>query len=865
MHIADAKLQLGQIALAKALYVKVMAVLDARPVLSAEHLAVALNNRAQLHRTLGDLPAAEADLARAAQILGKVFGLGHPTLGLAAINIAELRMERGDLALAEEALRQAIAVSAAALGKGHPQVGYGALLLANLYRTRGEHARAKSLYDEVLALLESAHGADHPTLAEALNHAGVQALGAGDTSRAHQLLDRAWKILMRPENLSHTLRPTLAQNLAIVVERGGDSEGAQRLLDQAIVACDRQAGVEMECASPRYNLGLLHLRARRLAQAQVLLQAALAVRVKHGGPGHPEVARSLGALASLLDLQGKTAKAAVLLEQATAIRERQLALALAGGADGPKRALVATLAEERDWVLDVLLRAGRHGAAWELIVQRKGRALEAMVDGMRGTGADPQLRLELAAARARLAAVYARGAAGQPQELYAAALRVAVTASEETERKAVARIGGSAASATVRATDAQTLLPERGALLEFVVRKPLSLRDPKSADSAAVISGCLLLRKGAPVCRDLGKAETIEALAVALRRAAMTPGGDVDAVGGQLRKLIVDPFAAQLQAIEHLIVAADGALHLTPFAALPTDRGQRLLHKYAVSYLTSGRDLLRMTVQTKPRGPAVMMGDPAYDDLGRAPPENASAAPRSDVVLGKFAPLPGTAQETKELASLWPNAQVLTGAQATVGALKAVQGPVLLHVATHGFFLADQQDPTVTGARSGRRSAELFGDLPAAALPQLGKDDPLLRSGLALAGANRQPDGRGVVTALEVAGLDLAGTQLAVLSACETGVGDVHNGEGVFGLRRALVLAGAQTQVMSLWKVDDAATRDLMVAMHKALLGAEGHAPLSRVQALRQAQVALSADAKQAHPFYWAAFVLAGDWRILSR
>ncbi|MSQ82647.1 MAG: CHAT domain-containing protein [Myxococcales bacterium] len=231
-------------------------------------------------------------------------------------------------------------------------------------------------------------------------------------------------------------------------------------------------------------------------------------------------------------------------------------------------------------------------------------------------------------------------------------MRDAVTASEEAERKVVARIGASAASAPVKASDAQALLPERGALLEFVVRKPLSLHDPKSADSAAVISGCLLVCKGAPVCRDLGKADTIEALAVVLRSAAMTTGGDVDAAGGQLRKLIVDPFATELHAIDHLIIAADGALHLTPFAALPTERGQRLLHKFAVSYLTSGRDLLRMTVQTKPRGPAVMMGDPAYDDQGTAPQQNASVAPRSDVVLAKFAPLPGTAQETKELASL---------------------------------------------------------------------------------------------------------------------------------------------------------------------------------------------------------------------
>ena len=137
----------------------------------------------------------------------------------------------------------------------------------------------------------------------------------------------------------------------------------------------------------------------------------------------------------------------------------------------------------------------------------------------------------------------------------------------------------------------------------------------------------------------------------------------------------------------------------------------------------------------------------------------------------------------------------------------------------------------------------------------------MLRSGLALAGANlhKSGDDDGVLTALEAAGLDLWGTKLVVLSACDTGVGEVKNGDGVYGLRRALVLAGSESQVMSLWPVSDAGTRDLMIAYYKALQAKQG-----RSAGLRQVQLSLLANPKRQHPYYWASFIQSGEWANLD-
>jgi CHAT domain-containing protein len=204
-----------------------------------------------------------------------------------------------------------------------------------------------------------------------------------------------------------------------------------------------------------------------------------------------------------------------------------------------------------------------------------------------------------------------------------------------------------------------------------------------------------------------------------------------------------------------------------------------------------------------------------------------------------FAPLGGTAREADAIKKLFPDSALLTGARATESALKRVAAPSILHVATHGFFLQD------LGAPDAGASAA----------------NPLLRSGLALAGANLRAGGEddGILTALEASGLNLWGTKLVVLSACDTGLGEVRDGEGVYGLRRALVLAGAESLVMSLWPASDYSTRKLMASYYRNLKRGMG-----RGEALRQVQLDMIGRDRQLHPFYWANFIHSGDWANLD-
>jgi CHAT domain-containing protein len=182
----------------------------------------------------------------------------------------------------------------------------------------------------------------------------------------------------------------------------------------------------------------------------------------------------------------------------------------------------------------------------------------------------------------------------------------------------------------------------------------------------------------------------------------------------------------------------------------------------------------------------------------------------------------------------------LTGKEASKAALRSHPAPRILHIATHGFFLDDD-----------RRGAE-------SASVETGIRNPLLRSGLALAGANAGSR-EGILTALEASGLNLSGTRLVTLSACDTGLGEVRNGEGVYGLRRALALAGAETLVMSLWPVSDQVTRELMTAYYTGLAEGQG-----RGEALRQVQLKIMKRGDRQHPFYWAGFIQSGEWANLD-
>ena len=236
-----------------------------------------------------------------------------------------------------------------------------------------------------------------------------------------------------------------------------------------------------------------------------------------------------------------------------------------------------------------------------------------------------------------------------------------------------------------------------------------------------------------------------------------------------------------------------------------------------------------------------------------------------------FPSIKGTLQEVRELSGLWSTSAVASGEESRVLVGREATEPTLkkeahryrvLHFATHGFFLGDSCLPAQAGTRAVGGLVKASGSPDEALTAQ----SPLLLSGLALAGANQRltagpTEDDGILTAEEVASLDLEGVEWAVLSACGTGLGQIRTGEGVFGLRRAFQIAGARTVIMSLWSVEDEATRGWMHALYEGRLKRR----LNTANAMREASLSVLRDRRAAGqptaPFYWAAFVAAGDWR----
>jgi CHAT domain-containing protein len=401
----------------------------------------------------------------------------------------------------------------------------------------------------------------------------------------------------------------------------------------------------------------------------------------------------------------------------------------------------------------------------------------------------------------------------------------------------------------------QSAVPADAALVEIYVYRPFNARyakrDEQFGNPRYVVY--ILPPAGAIQSVDLGDAAAIDRAVEAWRSALRDPNrADARRLGRALDRRVMAPVRALLGSARHVLLSPDGALNLIPFGALLDEHNRYLIETYSFTYLTSGRDLLRLQTQAPSRQGPLVVANPLFDldqDNGTNPAARTEGTPRrsTDFTQERFDPLPGTGAEARALRGVLSGVQVLTGADATETAIKQVRGPSILHVATHGFFLADQSlDRRVSLTESQARFSE----------------DPLLRSGLILAGANQRRSGGaedGILTAAEVTALDLWGTRLVVLSACDTGLGAVKNGQGVYGLRRALVLAGAQSHVMSLWEVADRPTRELMVDYYKGLQHQQG-----RSEALRNVQLQMLRRPGRQHPYYWAAFIESGEWANLD-
>jgi CHAT domain-containing protein len=317
-------------------------------------------------------------------------------------------------------------------------------------------------------------------------------------------------------------------------------------------------------------------------------------------------------------------------------------------------------------------------------------------------------------------------------------------------------------------------------------------------------------------------------------------------------------------------LAADSALNLVPFDVLVDAQGHYLAETYQFNYVSSGRDISQFGAASAAGTGVVILADPDYDvaPAGGETRRPVASGPQTTTVMQEpWKRLRGTQQEAAAVVQELTGevVQVYPGVKATAEVVKGLRSPRILHLATHGFFL-DLQGP-LPWRHNAHGALALQTDASSPGLDEaaMAFANPLVRSGIVLAGANHLghtlPEAHGndgILTALEIAGLSLWGTDLVVLSACETGVGDTRRGEGVFGLRRAFQLAGAQTVVMSLWEVPDTTTVALMTDFYHAL-----HAGVGKARALHTAALAQLQRRRQqlgaAHPFYWGAFIAVGD------
>ncbi len=896
--------------------------------------AAGLTLHANLFWSMGKYANAEPLYKQAMEIRKRRLGENHPDYAASLNNLAALYHYKGEYRTAEPLYQQAMQIRKRIQGENHPDYAMSLNNLAALYRSIGEYGKAEPLLLRAMDILKRTLDESHPNYALSLFNLGALYKEIGEYRKAEPLYQQAIEIQKRTLGDNHPVYAASLNMLAMLYYSTAEYGKAEPLFLEALEIRKRTLGENHpDYAASLNNLGALYSLTRDYRKAESLSQQAIELKKKVLGENHPIYARGLRNLAMAYLAQGRVRDAERRLTEAIAIDARWVADTLAVLGERQRFVVVNAQRASLDMYLTAAPQAGvAADVVYSALLDWRG-AVES-IHAEEGLVRDkPELRQtyeKLNQTRAQIASLAFRSpaSAGQ-QEAWTKQMEALRTDKESLEREL-----GLKSAADTRAKRAgrlspvvlAALIPEGQALVDFF--EYTHWTPPKEGKGRFKLERTLLafvLRKGrATALVELGPAPAITQAVSNWRTALNTNPSAVDAAGRELARLVWEPLRPHIDDVNTILAAPDGALTGFPLGALPGQKpGTYLIEEKAIGYVSSGRALARLlSEQVAPtssgRQPSGLLAAGAIDyagDPGKAAPaqgETPLSIPlaKRDMATQAFQPLPGTGAEVEQIRRTFLQAdphgvvEVLTGAGATEGAIKGriAQHPWrFVHLATHGFYESPRR--LVAMLRAARN-----GD--GAALSTIGPNDPeeqalgllpFLSSGLALAGAERVLDEKndealssdraredGLLTAEEVASLDLRGTDLVVLSACETGLGDVASGEGVLGLERAFQAAGAKSVVASLWRVSDPATSVLMEEFYKNLLTAKR----SKLEALRQAQITVLHNPKlvrqreeelkrgpgpkpvalpdagkiteapaRSSPAWWAAFVLSGDFR----
>jgi tetratricopeptide (TPR) repeat protein len=817
--------------------------------------------------------AAEPYLAESKVVAEGLFGGAEIIVAETSRNLGVLLVERGDYAKAEPNLTRALEIYSR-LNPRSADTARTAMALGLTLLIRGDAASAEGLFREALARMGPDGGA---LLAALTNGLALTLMEKGGTAEAEAQLQRAIEIATQSQEKTYSLAAESLYQLGNFRLRAGDSKQADIFWSRA----EEMARREVDPDHPIIAY-VLEARAQLLAKGtpaekeEAIKLASEAVRILSDrlGGDHPLVAEAWNVRAMSEWSAGRLAAARSSLETEARLEAANFTRQLVLREEGGYQKLLNNQSPTDLYVSFHLLgMPGDQAAArlaFEAILQRKGTFQDVLAEHARlqheaSGGTELFERWTEAERKAREC-----GLSNSPLELASlpsgpggACAKDAISLANEAGlayRALVEKVPGFNAK-PVALPDLAARLHAFGdySLVEIVQFTPVRLSG--TGDLSPRYTAYILSPLGRIDWVDLGPQDKIDELADQVRKLESDPKSDLETVHKAARSLdalVMQPVRAKLGDRKKLFIAADGNLNLIDFSSFVDEDRHELIEHYMIAGLTSGRDLLRLPL-APPSHPAqkdFLFTDPAF--LAAISPAR-SAAVSDAAQLGSGQPVL-TCEDaylkrdwtaisfSSERLSKWraslPGIATYSGEDANKNALKAIETPRSVWLLTHGFFCSNSSEGD---------SAGLW-------------EDPMQRAALALAGASASSLSarrNGYVTAGEISQLHWQGAELVVLGACETALGAPSVGDGVHGLRRALTLAGARTQVMTLWQVSGPQTFDILQGFAEHVAGGQ-----DRLSALRTAQLEVrgrkpDATHNYAHPYYWAGIYFMGDPRPL--
>ena len=865
--------------------------------------AQTLNNLAELYLFLGQYIKAEPLYMEALEIKIKKEDLRDTALTLQSL--AALYRLQGRLEDAESFHIKALAIKENQKGDFfEPKTELDSIKA--LYKLRVKHEGIESFYLKILEKNIEKFGNKHPETLSTLNNLAVFYETQGwyeDAENIYKKIVEIKRKIWQQDNLSTAIN---INNLAGIYRIKEKYTEAQPLYQQVLEIRKRISGNNHpDTATSLNNLAANYKAQGKYREAEKLYQQALKIREEQLGKNHPDTAASFYNLATLYQSQRDTEQAVKNLTQGLAVEEKNLSENLIAGSEKQKRDYIATISGTTNATISLNLQNISHKSkltklALTTILQRKGRILDVLTNSLqilRQRTNDSETQ-QLLTDYYNFRNEYSKLVFDQSQETESPNNHDDKLSDLDRETKQLEdKLSRRSAefrnfSEDITLEKIQKLIPQDSALVELVRYQTFNAQAPvRKKWGEFRYAAYILHSKEEPQVIDLGEAEPIDKAVDEFRRnlCANSKGNkDADfciqgnfaklkASSRQLEQLVMQPVRELLGETKNILLSPDSKLNLVPFEALVDENKQYLVENYNFTYLTSGRDLIRLQHKSPSKELPLIVADPSYNEkasvsaanneqslakIGNNSEDNLIGGSLSIRSLEKisqlfkpdaFPRLEATEKEAQEISSILnlSTERVKLQNQANETLLKQVQSPHILHIATHGFFL-DKSIETQFNVASNRMN-----------------DNPLLRSGLALAGVTVtsrfgevQPENDGIFTAYEATFLDLVGTKLVVLSACDTGVGDISTGEGIYGLRRALVIAGSESQLISLWKVSDEGTKDLMVAYYEQLKQGAGRTNALHEIQRKMLRGKLRGDNEKSyeHPYYWASFIPSGDW-----